>query len=102
MQALYEQLEGEYGEGYVKWALDSIVRRPNGEDAYLRRDGKLFEKGEIPAKQKGFRSVVERAQESWKVCAVVEEGESGCLGEILTYDNSDDLTHVLLITYVLN
>jgi len=81
MQALYEQLEGEYGEGYVKWALNSIVRRPNGEDAYLRRDGKLFEKGEIPAKQKDFETLLKELKKVGRFAPLLKKVNLDILGK---------------------
>lgn len=80
MQALYAQLESEYGEGYVKWALDSIVRRPDGKDAYLRRDGKLFEKGEIPAKQKDFEMLLKELKNVGRFAALLKRANLDALG----------------------
>ncbi|KAJ7476989.1 hypothetical protein B0H11DRAFT_1306568 [Mycena galericulata] len=52
-EAVRAQLAREYGEGYVKMAAESIIKR-DGKDVYRRRDGRVFERGEIPAKKDNF------------------------------------------------
>lgn len=46
------QLGREYDPGYVEIARESIVRREDGKEVYKRRDGKIFEMGEIQLREK--------------------------------------------------
>jgi hypothetical protein len=52
-EAVRAQLAREYGESSVRAATQSIGKR-DGKVVYTRKDGRVFERGEIPAKQEEF------------------------------------------------
>lgn len=51
-ETMCAQLGREYGQDYVNWALDSIKGKK-----YHRRDGKIFDIGEIPASTEDFAGI---------------------------------------------